>query len=179
MKIYLTKDVPYSITNQINKLFPNMVLDAKANHVKIEGTSLKEFLISSKLLDEQECILSYDFKFTTAVNKIVVNNTVLAVIVKFTVWNSIDIDFIFKPNEIEIVFKDCLYWKSFYFHSKKNLQDNGVIYEDINADIIPYMLYGKYITEMDWAVDDNLIELYRKGERNFKNLLVLSDMVNI
>ena len=111
MKIYLTKDVPYSITNQINKLFPDMVLEAKGNHVKIEGTSLKEFLISSQLLDEQECILSYDFKFTTSVNKIVVNNTVLAVIVKFTVWNSIDIDFIFKPNEIEIVFKDCLYWK--------------------------------------------------------------------
>lgn len=179
MKIYLTKDIPYSIIYQINKLFSHVVLEARGDHVKAEDTSLKDFLISSNLLDEQECILSFDFKFTTAVNKIVVNGTVLAVIVKFTVYNSIDIDFIFKPNDIEIVFKDGLYWKSFYFYSKRNLQDNGIIYEGIDPDIIPYMFYGKYITEMEGAVDDSLIELYRKGERNFKNLLVLNDMVNI
>ena len=179
MAIILNKSIPYSIIERMKKIFTVTFNDRGDLKLLINNKTLKQILVDSQLLDDSECIITEQFRFVASGKETTVNGQVLAYTVSLNVRDSIDIDFIFKPDDLEILFKDSLYWKSFYFYSRRNIQDNGNIYENIAPSIIPYMIYGKYITEMEGAVDNSLIELYRKGERNFKNLLVLNDMVNI
>ena len=179
MSIILRKEISSKILDKIKKIFT--VLTNYRGDIKliINNKTLKQILVDSQLLDESECVITEYFKFIASGEETIVNGEVVAYTVSLNVRDSIDIDFIFKTDDLEIIFKDALYWKSFYFNSKRYLQDNGNIYEDIDPSIIPYMIYGKYITEMEYSVDNSLIELYRKGERNFRKLLVLNDMVKI
>lgn len=179
MSITSNPVIPERIVDQIAKIFTVSTNHRGQLTFKTSDKTLAQILVNAKILDESECIQIKNFKFITAAKPIVVNNIMLAYTVSLNVRNSIDIDFIFKPDNVEILFKDSLYWKSFYFYSKRQLQDDGNIYDNISPDIIPYMLYGKYITEMEGSVDNNLMELYEKGEQNFKNLLILHDMVRI
>lgn len=179
MSIILRKEISGKILDKIKKIFTVLTNNRVDNRLLIKNKTLKQILVDSHLLDNSECIIDECFQFIASGQDTIVNGEVLAYTVSLNVRNSIDIDFIFKPNDLEIIFKDALYWKSFYFYSRRTLQDDGRIYEDIDRSIIPYMIYGKYITEIDDSVCDSLIELYRKGERNFKNLLILNDMVKI
>jgi hypothetical protein len=179
MKIYITDDIPDSVTDTIAKFFPNVVRQSKNLHVFSGNSTLKNVLIGSGLMADEECISIDNFKFTSSIEKIKTKENVMAVILSINIIDSIDIDFIFKQNDVEIIFKDSLYWKSFYFYYKRQLHDEGINYDGVDPDIISYMLHGKYINEMDYSCHGSLMDLYKKGERNFKNLMVLDDMIKI
>jgi len=179
MSIVFQKEIPDLIFNNIKKYFSITKNKHGQHQIVFWEYSLKDILINTKMLDESECFISNDFKFKISGEPILVNNDMLAYTIKINIQNSADIEFIFKPYDIEIIVKDFIYWKSFYLYSKKQLHDNGTIYYDVEHDIIPYIIYGQYIYDMEGGSDYSLMELYQKGERNFKNLLLVNAMQNI
>lgn len=180
MKIHLTKNIPDGIINQIARFFFIAGFNSPSIRIKHEQSNLSNILITANILNESECLFKESIPFSTSINTVSIGDNVLAVILKFDVKDSIDIDFIFKPDCTEIIFKDSLYWRSFYFWNKRELHDCGQIYHDISPSIISYMVHGQYVHEnMEGAVEETLMELYQKGEHHFKNLLVLKDMIKI
>lgn len=180
MKIHLTKNIPDGIINQISRFFFIAGFNSPSICIKHDQSNLSNILITANILNESECLFKDPISFSTSINTVTVADNILAVILKFDVKDSIDIDFIFKPDSTEIIFKDSLYWRSFYFWNKRELHDSGQIYHDISPAIISYMIHGQYVHEsMEGAVEETLMELYQKGEPHFKNLLVLKDMIKI
>lgn len=180
MIIQLTKSIPNEICIQISKFFNIGLYNGNYLAIKKNGTTLKDLLVRAKIIDQSQCLFDETIRYSPTLSTICVADKVLAVILKIDVQDSMDIEFIFKSDDTQILFKDALYWKSFYFHNEKTLHDCGQIYYDIEPDIISYMVYGKYVHEgIDGPLDESLIELYMKGEQNFKNLLILKDMVKI
>lgn len=179
MSILFQHEIPDLIFNNIKKYFSVTKTKDGRNQISFWDISLKDILIRTKVLDESECFISNDFKFKVSGDPIIVNNEMLAYTIKINVQNSVDIEFIFKPHDVEILVKDFVYWKSCYFHSHKHLHDNGTIYYDVDPAIIPYMIYGQYIYDMEGGSEFSLMQLYQKGEQHFKNLLLVNAMQNI
>lgn len=179
MSILFQNEMPDLIFNNIKRYFSVTKTKNGRNQISFWDVSLKDILIKTKLLDESECFISNDFRFKVSGDPIFVNNEMLAYTIKINVQNSADIEFIFKPYDVEVLVKDFTYWKSCYFHSHQQLHDNGTIYYDVSSAIIPYMLYGQYIYNLACSSEFRLMQYYQNGEQNFKNLLLLKDMENI
>lgn len=179
MSILFHSAIPDLILNNIKRYFSVTKTKSGRDQISFWNVSLKDILIKTKLLDESECFISDDIRFKVYGTPICVNNEMLAYTITINVQNSVDIEFIFKPYDVEILVKDFTYWKACYFHSHQHLHDNGIIYYDVSSAIIPYMIYGQCIYDLECGSEFRLMQYYQKGEQNFKNLLLLKDMANI
>lgn len=180
MKIYLKETVSDKIVENFKTLFANVTKTGEQNIVLKKESSIKSILIESGLLTSTECLIQDDFQWLLTIQSLYAQDTISAVILTVSIADSVDIEFIVSENKIDVIAKDSKYWRSYYDFNKRELHQNNVIFKNIPPDIICYMAYGKEIKELFMlSADKTLMDIYQEDSEDFKNIMLVKEMIRI